>query len=119
MSFRLPTLLITALGVAVGLSATPSAFGFSQLRKERDLIIYEHPRFHSAFPSVVQSPSGELLLAFRRAPNRKAFGEEKNNHVDPNSQLMLVRSQDGVNWTTPPSSMHTQSEGRRIPACCR
>jgi hypothetical protein len=27
MSFRLPTLLITALGVAVGLSATPSSFG--------------------------------------------------------------------------------------------
>jgi hypothetical protein len=101
MSFRLPTLLITALGVAVGLSATTSAFGFAQLRKERDLIIYEHPQFHSAFPSVVRSPNGEFLLAFRRAPNRKAFGEEKNNHVDPNSQLMLVRSQDGVNWTTP------------------
>jgi len=59
--------LFTALGVAVGLSAP-------------------HP------PAVVRGPSEEFLLAFRRAPNRKAFGEENNNHADLNRQLCQLCS---------------------------
>jgi hypothetical protein len=29
-------------------------------------VLYEHPRFHAAFPAVCAAPSGDLLLAFRR-----------------------------------------------------
>jgi sialidase-1 len=96
-----PTFFRAALLLAVAFSFLVPAFGARGVRKERDVVIYENPKFHSAFPSVVRRPDGELLLAFRRAPNRRAFGEEKNNHVDPNSQLMLVRSRDGVTWTQP------------------
>ena len=71
------------------------------LTKIKDIVLYEDARFHSAFPSAIRRPDGELLVAFRRAPNRKALGEEKNYHVDPNSNLMLLRSRDGETWTQP------------------
>ncbi|PHX85107.1 MAG: hypothetical protein CK538_08495 [Opitutia bacterium] len=65
---------------------------------------------------MVRSPSGEFLLAFRRAPNRKAFGEEKNNHVDSNRQLMLVRAHDGVSWT-PPTLIYAHAIGGSQDPC--
>lgn len=47
--------------------------------------------------------TGELICAFRRAPERKMFGENGSNHTDANSYLVLVRSQDnGETWTTNP-----------------
>lgn len=41
----------------------------SGLRKIKDVIIYKDSLFYSAFPSVVKRPDGELLVAFRRAPD--------------------------------------------------
>jgi sialidase-1 len=70
------------------------------VRKVRDFVIYEDPRFYAAFPSVVKSSKGEFLLAFRRAPERRAFGEQGTSHVDPNSYLVMVRSADGQHWTS-------------------
>ena len=58
-------------------------------------LIYQDPRFYAAFPSLVHRPGRELLLAFRRAPERRALGEPTVRHTDPNSYLVLVRSQDG------------------------
>ena len=79
LSLRPPLVLLAlALLGTTSLSAEPS------VRKVRDVVIYADPLFHSAFPSVVQRPDGELLVAFRRAPNRLALGEGHNNHVDPN-----------------------------------
>lgn len=74
-----------------------------ELVKEKDVVVYSDDRFYSAFPSVVLQPDGELLLAFRRAPERRYFGEPGSNHTDPNSYLVLVRSKDnGETWTTEP-----------------
>lgn len=70
------------------------------VRKLKDIVIYQDARFYSCFPSVVHRPDGEFLVAFRRAPDRRIFGEEGNLHVDPNSYLVMVRSNDGENWTT-------------------
>jgi hypothetical protein len=72
------------------------------LRKTQDIVIYQHERFYCAFPSIVRRPDGELLVAFRRAPERRAWGESGTSHTDPNSQLVLVRSRDrGQTWTQP------------------
>src|SRR5690625_7111931 len=72
------------------------------LRKVKDIIIYEDSTFYSAFPSVVKKENGELLVAFRRAPDRKIFKEKGSNHVDPNSYLVLVRYLDnGHTWSRP------------------
>jgi sialidase-1 len=72
-----------------------------RIRKIKDVIIYNDTLFHSAFPSVIRRPDGELLVAFRRAPERRMFGEGKTVHVDPNSYLMMVRSRDGEAWSQP------------------
>jgi hypothetical protein len=66
----------------------------SAIRKVRDFIIYRDSSFYAAFPSVIKKPDGELLLAFRRAPDRKVFGEKSTNHVDPNSYLVSMISPD-------------------------
>ncbi|HIG31322.1 MAG TPA: exo-alpha-sialidase [Verrucomicrobiales bacterium] len=74
------------------------------LVKEKDIVIYSDDQFHSAFPSVVRRPDGELIVAFRRAPDRKVFGEKGTGHTSPNSYLVEVRSMDNGNtWTTAPS----------------
>lgn len=72
------------------------------LRKLEDVVIYQDDRFYSAFPSIVVRPDGEILVAFRRAPNRQVFGEAGSSHTDPNSYLVLVRSRDSENWTVDP-----------------
>src|SRR5687767_11261027 len=59
------------------------------------VVVYEDPLFYVAFPSVVRRPDGELLLAFRRAPERRKFGDGGVSHTDANSYLVSVRSKDG------------------------
>jgi len=50
------------------------------------LVLYRSERFFSAFPSVERLPNGEILLAFRRAPDHRwLFGkntEKELNSVD-------------------------------------
>jgi hypothetical protein len=77
-------------------------FAAAPLRKIEDITIYRDERFHAAFPSVVRRPDGELLVAFRRAPDRRKLGEPSVTHTDPNSYLVLTRSRDdGRTWTSP------------------
>ena len=71
------------------------------LHKEKDVMIYYDTAFHSAFPSVIQRENGNYMVAFRRAPDRKIFGEKGTNHVDPNSYLVSVESKDGEHWSKP------------------
>ena len=41
------------------------------MRKTGDIVIYRDERFYAAFPSIVRRrEDGELLVAFRRAPDR-------------------------------------------------
>lgn len=93
------------------INSTSPAGPTAGLRKVKDVEIYRDDRFHSAFPSVVRRPDGGLLLAFRRAPSRLKFGEGHNDHVDPNSYLVTVRSRDGETWTAGPELLHAHAFG--------
>ena len=86
-------------------------------RKVKDIIIYEDAKFYSAFPSVVQRPDGEVLVAFRRAPDRRVFGVEGVAHVDPNSYLVMVRSRDGETWTKQPDLIYADAVGGSQDPC--
>src|ERR1700722_160958 len=88
-------------GIATG-AETPRGDGGPGKKKLPDIVIYRDDKFYSSFPSIVRRRDGELLVAFRRAPDRRRVGETRVTHTDPNSYLELVRSTDsGDNWTSP------------------
>lgn len=88
------------------------------VRKVRDLVIYRDDKFHAAFPSVVKRPNGELLVAFRRAPERRALGEKSTSHVDPNSYLVMVRSGDNAQtWSGEPELIYAHAFGGSQDPC--
>lgn len=88
------------------------------LRKVEDLIVYRDDQFYSAFPSIVRRRDGELLVAFRRAPNRKLLGEKNNSHTDPNSYLVLVRSRNGgQTWSREPEHIFAHPFGGSQDPC--
>lgn len=91
--------------------------GFSQVKKIKDVVVYSDTAFYTAFPSVVKFKNGELMVAFRRAPNRIIFGEKGNNHVDHNSYLVSVRSKDGDNWTKYPDLIYAHPFGGSQDPC--
>ena len=98
MRFTAITLLLASILPLADAHGAPAA-----LVKEKDIVIYSDDQYHSAFPSVVRRPDGELIMAFRRAPDRSIFGEKGTSHTDPNSYLVQVRSTDnGETWTTQP-----------------
>ena len=49
------------------------------VKKIKDVIIYKDTMFYSAFPSAVKLSNGEILVSFRRAPDRKVFKEKMAN----------------------------------------
>jgi hypothetical protein len=88
------------------------------IRNVANLVIYQDDKFYSAFPSVVRRPDGEVLVAFRRAPNRRLLGEKGNLHTDPNSQLVLVRSRDeGKTWSQSPELIFAHPFGGSQDPC--
>ncbi|MDF9798937.1 sialidase-1 [Catalinimonas alkaloidigena] len=87
------------------------------VRKIKDIIIYQDSMFHAAFPSVVRLADGEFFLAFRRAPDRKIFEEEKTYHVDPNSYLVGLRSSNGEEWGQKPELIHAFAFGGSQDPC--
>ena len=87
------------------------------VKKIKDVTIYKDSMFYSAFPSVIRLSNGEILVAFRRAPNRKVFKESKNNHLDPNSYLVTVRSKDGVHWSKRPELLYAHPFGGSQDPC--
>src|SRR5690606_24579515 len=89
----------------------------SGIRKVKDIIIYQDSLFYSSFPSVIKRPDGELIVAFRRAPNRKIFGEKGNSHVDPNSYLVRVGSFDGEAWNKEPQLIYAHPFGGSQDPC--
>jgi len=73
------------------------------MKRLEDVLIYSDEKYYSTFPSIVTRPDGELLVTFRRAPDRRLFFGEKYTHSDPNSYLVLVRSRDlGRTWSKEP-----------------
>jgi hypothetical protein len=101
------------------LAAAPlAAAGAREYRKIKDVLIYRDPRFYNAFPSVVRRPDGELLVAFRRAPDRRLQGAAGVSHTDPNSYLVLVRSRDGgETWTAEPELVWAHPEAGSQDPC--
>jgi len=85
----------------------------------KDFIIYQDSKFYSTFPSLVIRKDGEILCAFRRAPDRHAlWGMPGYTHTDPNSYLMLVRSKDsGKTWTKEPELIHAHPLGGSQDPC--
>lgn len=88
------------------------------LRKVRDFVLYEDAQYYAAFPSVVRRPDGELIVAFRRAPARRALGEKGESHVDPNSNLVAMRSRDdGATWSAQPELIYAHALGGSQDPC--
>lgn len=100
---RLALLAALAAGCSQEVArAADAASAPVKFRKINDVVIYEDPLFHAAFPSVIRRPDGEVWVAFRRAPERRRLGESKTYHVDANSYLVMVKSKDGQNWGRDP-----------------
>jgi sialidase-1 len=120
---QLIQLMYVILFVAFTFATSGSNFlteseGPESVKKLRDLIIYKDPVFYSAFPSVIKKPDGELLVAFRRAPERRIFGENKTTHIDPNSYLVTVSSYDnGETWSNPPKLLYAHYFGGSQDPC--
>lgn len=105
-------LLLIVFALASSLLAAESG-----LRVGQSLVVYEDPSFYAAFPSIVRRPDGELLMAFRRAPERRAFGGGVS-HTDANSYLVLVRSRDGgKTWSREPELIYAHPFGGSQDPC--
>lgn len=91
--------------------------GTASFKKIKDIVIYKDPSFYSTFPSVIKRPDGEILVAFRRAPDRGVFSETGNRHVDPNSYLVMVRSKDAETWTKEPELIYAHPFGGSQDPC--
>jgi len=110
--------MVTWSAAAVGGSEQNQAGSKTGIKKEADIVIYQDDKFYSAFPSVVRRPDGELLVAFRRAPERRALGEPGTSHTDPNSYLVLVRSRDeGKTWSQTPELIYADPFGGSQDPC--
>ncbi|MEZ5103516.1 MAG: sialidase family protein [Draconibacterium sp.] len=87
------------------------------IQKIKDVIIYKDTSFFSSFPSVIKRPDGELIVAFRRAPDRRIYGAKGNYHVDANSYLVKVSSTDAENWTKEPELIYAHAFGGSQDPC--
>ncbi len=88
------------------------------LNKIKDIIIYQDKMYYSCFPSIVQSANGELICAFRRAPDRRELWSGGLSHTDANSYLVLVRSKDGgQSWTKDPELIFAHPLGGSQDPC--
>jgi sialidase-1 len=106
MNYRHSSLIVSMLLLS-SLSAQAA-----DVTKLKDVVIYRDDTFYSAFPSIVRRPDGELLVAFRRAPEPRNFGNGPQTHTDPCSQLVIVRSTDGgETWTKEPQLLFAHPRG--------
>jgi hypothetical protein len=103
---------ILAASIVCASAASAIAESPAGVTKLKDVVIYRDDSFYSAFPSIVHRPDGELIVAFRRAPEPRTFGTAGPTHTDPCSQLVLVRSKDqGQTWTPSPELIYADPRG--------
>ena len=114
-----PGPLLTRRGFALGIASCGVSRGATaDLKKIEDIVIYKDDSFYSSFPSIVRRPTGELLTAFRRAPNRRLVGVRAVTHTDPNSYCVLVRSGDGgKSWSASPDLIYAHAWGGSQDPC--
>ena len=105
------TLALLVFGLHLGFCQSPG------VRKIKDILIYEDSLFFSSFPSITKTKNNTLLLAFRRAPERRSFGEKHTYHVDANSYLVKVESKDGEHWTKNPALIYAHPFGGSQDPC--
>ena len=119
MKLIMCALLMVAIGGLVNQAfAQETGDATAAIRKTKDVIIYKDLRFYSAFPSVVARPDGELVLAFRRAPERGWLRDGGSSHTDPNSYLVTVRSSDnGETWSETPKLLFAHPFGGSQDPC--
>ena len=111
-------LVLVAFALNAAGSTEAQTVNGTGLRKDADIVIYEDARFYSAFPSIVRRSSGELIVAFRRAPERRRLGERGTTHTDPNSYLVQVRSSDNAaSWTAEPDLIYAHPFGGSQDPC--
>jgi sialidase-1 len=111
---KLLSLLVIVLAAFFGTAQAQT----SGLKKVEDIVIYENEQFYSAFPSIVRRADGELIVAFRRAPNWRDFGMKGFTHTDANSYLVLVRSKDnGKTWSKEPEMIFAHPFGGSQDPC--
>lgn len=116
ISALIALLCVICIHTSKGITRDPSESA-SGVLKVKDIVIYEDPLFYSSFPSVIRRPDGEYIVAFRRAPDRKIFGEKGTSHVDPNSYLVMVHSKDGETWTSEPDLIYAHPFGGSQDPC--
>lgn len=115
-SFALAACLTALLLLPTGSPAETKSV--PALRKVEDMVIYRDDKFYSSFPSIVQRRNGELLVAFRRAPERRRLGEKNTTHTDPNSYLVMVRSRDNAKtWSPEPELIYAHPFGGSQDPC--
>src|SRR5690554_6967478 len=99
--------LFAIIEISYGIELSSASDTVREVQKIRDLLIYKNPEFYSTFPSVIKKDDGEIIVAFRRAPDRKIFGEKGSTHIDPNSYLVTVSSKNkGETWTQEPELLY-------------
>ena len=101
-----------------GTNSVTESNSSNDVKKVKDFIIYEDSVFYSSFPSVIKNEDGEIIVAFRRAPDRKVFQENGSGHIDPNSHLVYVRSRDnGLSWSKQPDLLYAHPFGGSQDPC--
>lgn len=117
-------LLLPPRDAAQPIAPSPVAFTPSpespagELRKIKDVVLYNNPSFHSAFPSLVVRPDGTILCAFRRAPDRRALWGGHISHTDANAYLVSVESTDGgLTWSPEPRVFFAHTLGGSQDPC--
>ena len=117
INFPLVAILLLAVLSQATAGVRPGNAG--SVKKVGDIVIYQDRQYYAAFPSLVVRPDGEILCAFRRAPDRRALWKAPGNtHTDANSYLVLVRSFDGgKSWTKEPELISAHPLGGSQDPC--
>ena len=110
------SIIILLLGL-IAISSAQTTQTDAGLQKVQDIVVYQDSQFYAAFPSIIKRKEGGFLAAFRRAPNRKIFGERSTHHVDANSYLVTLESEDGINWSQEPKLMYAHPFGGSQDPC--
>ncbi len=76
-----------------------------ELSKTKDTLIYRSDDYFSSFPAIANLGGGRMIAVFRRAPRYRGLPGLRPGwftHLDRNSQLMMVTSEDGgETWGEP------------------
>jgi|SRR3954454_23087881 hypothetical protein len=67
--------MASTYGVTMTLVQTAPTTSAATVTRFKDVVIYRDDTFQSAFPSIVRRDDGALLIAFRRAPDPRNFGD--------------------------------------------